>query len=94
MHGEEKEKTERESFAGTTCEHKSKREQMTIGMGSIWWVVALASAAMAATGIAAITHEVGGDRGWAVPQEMSFYTTWASDKTFNVGDKLGKIRTS
>ncbi|KAI9117390.1 hypothetical protein K1719_011556 [Acacia pycnantha] len=31
---------------------------------------------------------VGGDFGWGIPPNQTFYSDWASDKTFIVGDKL------
>ncbi|XP_041006817.1 umecyanin-like [Juglans microcarpa x Juglans regia] len=37
---------------------------------------------------AATTFEVGGSLGWTVPPNTSYYATWASSKTFAVGDTL------
>lgn len=100
MNGEEEEQQERkkkerareetESFTGTSWEHETKREQMASRMSLVWCAIALASAAMAAVANAATTHVVGGDEGWRVPTNETFYDMWAADKTFNVGDKLGK----
>lgn len=36
-------------------------------------------------------HVVGDTTGWTIPTNgASFYTNWASNKTFTVGDTLGK----
>ncbi|KAF3960727.1 hypothetical protein CMV_014580 [Castanea mollissima] len=37
---------------------------------------------------AAQTYEVGDSLGWEVPPNSSYYTEWASNKTFYDGDKL------
>ncbi|KAG2713305.1 hypothetical protein I3760_04G171100, partial [Carya illinoinensis] len=37
---------------------------------------------------AATIFEVGGSLGWTVPPNTSYYATWASSKTFAVGDTL------
>lgn len=63
---------------------------MASRMRFVCCAIALACAAMAATATASTTHLVGGDAGWKIPNEVKFYATWAADKTFNVGDKLGK----
>ena len=34
-------------------------------------------------------YEVGDDAKWARPSDLEFYNTWASKKTFLVGDVLG-----
>ncbi|XP_038687218.1 umecyanin-like [Tripterygium wilfordii] len=34
------------------------------------------------------THVVGGDFGWFVPPNKTFYEDWAKNRTFKVGDKL------
>lgn len=34
-------------------------------------------------------HIVGGTTGWTIPPSTTFYTTWASRETFQVGDVLG-----
>ncbi|KAF9679778.1 hypothetical protein SADUNF_Sadunf06G0050500 [Salix dunnii] len=36
----------------------------------------------------AATYEVGDSTGWIRPSTSSFYSTWASDKTFAIGDNL------
>jgi len=49
-------------------------------------VVALLKGATAAQ-----TYSVGDSFGWKVPPNSSYYTVWASKRTFNVGDKLSKL---
>ena len=39
---------------------------------------------------AAQTYEVGDSLGWEVPPNISYYSKWASNKTFYAGDKLCK----
>ena len=39
---------------------------------------------------AAQTYLVGDSFGWKVPPNSSYYTIWASRRTFYVGDKLSK----
>lgn len=38
----------------------------------------------------AATYTVGDSLGWTVPPNANTYSDWASDKTFVVGDILGK----
>ena len=35
-------------------------------------------------------YEVGDDDGWRVPDNKSYYESWAGDQKFEVGDSLGK----
>ncbi|KAK7852663.1 umecyanin [Quercus suber] len=37
---------------------------------------------------AAVEYQVGDSLGWAIPPNTSYYSTWASSKTFFLGDKL------
>lgn len=37
----------------------------------------------------AFTHIVGGNHGWRVPDNVTFFDEWAKPRTFGVGDKLG-----
>ncbi|XP_023518646.1 umecyanin-like [Cucurbita pepo subsp. pepo] len=36
----------------------------------------------------AFTHIVGGNHGWRVPDNVTFFDEWAKPRTFGVGDKL------
>lgn len=51
----------------------------------------LVAANLALAVSAATTHTVGGNTGWAIPTSGgdSFYSAWASNQTFVVGDTLG-----
>ncbi|KAB1199393.1 Umecyanin [Morella rubra] len=64
---------------------------MASRMGLIWClviVVALLKCATAQTQIASVEYEVGDSLGWAVPPNTSYYSTWASTKTFYLGDSF------
>ena len=37
----------------------------------------------------AATYTVGGNTGWKIPPQPNFYSNWASQQTFQVGDVLG-----
>lgn len=37
----------------------------------------------------AVDYDVGGDFGWSLPPNPTFFSDWARNKTFFVGDKLG-----
>lgn len=39
----------------------------------------------------AFLYAVGGDVGWTVPNNTTFYEDWAKNKTFIVGDELSKL---
>lgn len=39
-------------------------------------------------------YDVGGDTEWTRPADLEFYNTWASSKTFRVGDELGEFSMS
>ncbi|XP_038890066.1 umecyanin-like [Benincasa hispida] len=63
-------------------------------MSFVWCMIALALAVMATTATASTIHKVGDDQGWRFPKDdPSFYTRWAANKTFIVGDKLEFIWT-
>uniref|UniRef100_A0A9I9EBT8 Phytocyanin domain-containing protein n=1 Tax=Cucumis melo TaxID=3656 RepID=A0A9I9EBT8_CUCME len=61
-------------------------------MRFVWClIIALALAAMATTSTASTTYKVGDDQGWKVPKDdPALYMAWPVNKTFTVGDKLGK----
>lgn len=62
-------------------------------MGRRLNIVFLATIAMAVllqNSSAQTTYVVGDALGWVVPPGSSVYTTWAANKTFRVGDTLGK----
>lgn len=52
-------------------------------------MVVLVVAITQQNGVAAVTYTVGDDFGWNVPPNASFYSAWASNKTFYEGDELG-----
>lgn len=37
------------------------------------------------------THDVGGTDGWKVPSNTTFYSEWATNKNFSVGDSLSEL---
>lgn len=41
--------------------------------------------------VAAVDHDVGGDFGWNLPSNTTFFSDWARNKAFSVGDKLGTM---
>lgn len=41
--------------------------------------------------VSAMTHIVGGSHGWSLPDNQTFFADWARQRTFGVGDKLGKF---
>ena len=45
----------------------------------------------ATEGTVTTVYTVGDSLGWRVPPNESYYSDWASTKTFFVGDKLGKF---
>lgn len=51
-------------------------------------VMALAFAATLLHGTAAVDLVVGGNTGWTIPPNNTFYSNWASANTFRVGDTL------
>ncbi|KAB1199388.1 Cucumber peeling cupredoxin [Morella rubra] len=57
-------------------------------IGCLVIVVALLKCATAQTQIASVEYEVGDSLGWAVPPNTSYYSTWASTKTFYLGDSF------
>ncbi|CAK7345460.1 unnamed protein product [Dovyalis caffra] len=59
------------------------------GIVFLIFAVALLEGATAAT-----TYKVGGDAGWIVPVNTTFYEKWAADKKFEVGDSLEFVWTS
>lgn len=55
-------------------------------------LLALATVALFQSYALAATYEVGDSMGWTIPSGgAAAYSTWAANKTFKVGDKLGKI---
>lgn len=55
----------------------------------------LATVALFQSSSLAATYEVGDSLGWTIPPGGSVaYSTWAANKTFKVGDILGKSITS
>ncbi|GMY35830.1 cucumber peeling cupredoxin-like [Fagus crenata] len=56
-------------------------------IGCLIVVVALLNGATAQVTSAGV-YEVGDSLGWTVPPNTSYYTNWASTKTFFVGDRL------
>ncbi|KAF3973640.1 hypothetical protein ACB098_01G311400 [Castanea mollissima] len=56
-------------------------------IGCLIVVVALLNGATTQV-TAAVEYQVGDSLGWAVPPNTSYYSTWASSKTFFPGDKL------
>lgn len=41
--------------------------------------------------VSAVDYDVGGNFGWNLPLNSTFFTDWARNKTFFVGDKLGRL---
>ena len=58
-------------------------------IGCLIVVVALLNGATTQV-TAAVEYQVGDSLGWAVPPNTSYYSTWASSKTFFLGDILSK----
>ena len=58
-------------------------------IGCLIVVVALLNGATAQVTSAGV-YEVGDSLGWTVPPNTSYYTNWASTKTFLLGDQLSK----
>ena len=58
-------------------------------IGCLMVVVALLNGATAQVTSAGV-YEVGDSLGWTVPPNTSYYTNWASTKTFLLGDQLSK----
>ncbi|KAL5547803.1 hypothetical protein UlMin_003034 [Ulmus minor] len=61
--------------------------------GLIGWlivVVCLAEgvAVCLAQGVDGVTYDVGDSTGWTIPSSNGFYSDWARNKTFRVGDQL------
>jgi len=55
--------------------------------------VVLGAASLLLHSSKAAVYEVGDSTGWKAPSDSSFYSTWASDKSFTVGDVLSKFGT-
>ncbi|KAL5547813.1 hypothetical protein UlMin_003044 [Ulmus minor] len=53
--------------------------------GLIGWLIVVVCLA---EGVAAVTYEVGDSTGWMIPLRNDFYSEWARNKTFHVGDQL------
>ncbi|KAF5741999.1 putative Cucumber peeling cupredoxin [Tripterygium wilfordii] len=58
-------------------------------ISNMFFLVAILVAALLKSSAAQTTHVVGDTLGWTVPASgASAYTTWAANKTFNIGDIL------
>ena len=58
------------------------------------FLAAIAIAALIQTSVAQTTHTVGDTTGWAIPTgDPAFYSSWAANQTFNVGEILGNTTT-
>jgi hypothetical protein len=58
------------------------------------FLAAIAIAALVQTSVAQTTHTVGDTTGWAIPTgDPAFYSSWAANQTFNVGEILGNTTT-
>ncbi|KAG5564420.1 hypothetical protein RHGRI_000564 [Rhododendron griersonianum] len=53
-------------------------------------VLAVVAAAALMEGAAATVYFVGDATAWIIPPSAAFYSTWAANHTFAVGDILGK----
>lgn len=53
-------------------------------------VLAVVAAAALMEGAAAAVYVVGDATSWTIPPSAAFYSTWAANHTFAVGDILGK----
>ena len=73
---------------GRPVEHSKMASRMGM-IGCLIVVVALLNGATAQVTSAGV-YEVGDSLGWTVPPNTSYYTNWASTKTFFVGDRLSK----
>jgi len=61
---------------------------------NIVFLAAIAIAALIQTSLAQTTHTVGDTTGWAIPTgDLAFYSSWAANQTFNVGEILGNTTT-
>lgn len=56
------------------------------GVAGVLMMMVLAMACTVISGVGAAVFTVGDTSGWSVGSD---YSTWASDKTFAVGDSLG-----
>lgn len=54
-------------------------------------LVTVSIAALLQSLLAQTDYVVGDALGWVIPPGPSVYTTWAANKTFTVGDTLGKV---
>jgi hypothetical protein len=61
--------------------------------GLIGWLGIVVAIILVRGATAATDYEVGDSLGWTVPPNTSYYSTWASTKTFYLGDKLCKLST-
>jgi hypothetical protein len=60
-------------------------------MRSLIVFVVLGAVSLLLRGSEAVDHEVGDTTGWKSPSSTSFYSDWASGKTFALGDTLSKL---
>lgn len=54
-------------------------------------VLAVVAAAALMEGAAATVYFVGDTTAWTIPSSAAFYSTWAANHTFAIGDILGKL---
>ena len=52
-------------------------------------ILAIVAVVVVQCAVAQTEHVVGDSLGWNIPPNAQTYTTWASTKTFVVGDNLG-----
>lgn len=71
---------------GDLSDHLQHRE-MARRLNMVFLLVA---AALLQSAAAQTTHVVGDASGWIVPPNADTYSNWAANKTFVVGDILGK----
>ena len=59
---------------------------------NIVFLATIAIAAMLQSSSAQKNYVVGDALGWVIPPGPAVYSTWAANKTFRVGDTLGKYQ--
>jgi hypothetical protein len=60
-------------------------------MRSLIVFVVLGAVSLLLRGSEAVDYQVGDGTGWRSPSSTSFYSDWASGKTFALGDTLSKL---
>lgn len=63
-------------------------------MAGVFKTVTFMVLVFAAVVVFAEDYDVGDDTEWTRPMDPEFYTTWATGKTFRVGDELGEFSMS